>query len=270
MTASPTPGLAALIGHTGFVGSALRRQARFDAFYRSTDIDEIGGREFDLLVCAGAPAEKWKANAQPESDLANLSRLMRALETVHAREVILISTVDVYPVPHGVDEDTHLDPEATQPYGRHRLLLERHVAERFPDVCVVRLPGLYGEGLKKNVIFDLLHENMLDRINPQAIFQFYGLDQLWADIAAARAAKLDLVNFATEPVSVADIAARAFERALPERDDLPRPRYDVRTRHAARLGGRGAYLQDREAVLAGIARYVAGVRSASPVAARSS
>lgn len=249
----------ALIGHTGFVGSTLRRQASFDALYRSTDIDQIAGREFELLVCAGAPAEKWKANADPEADRANLDRLMGALDGVRADRAILISTVDVYATPRGVDEASDIVAEDAQPYGRHRLLLERYFADRF-DAVTVRLPGLYGEGLKKNVIFDLLNQNMLDRINPRSIFQFYGLDRLWADLEATLATGQRLVNFATEPVSVADVARAGFDTTLPDRPALPIVTYDVHSRWAEQLGGSGHYLQSAAQVLDGIARYVAGER----------
>ena len=65
----------ALIGYTGFVGSNLLRQRAFDATYNSKNIGDIAGREFELLVCAGAPAAKWLANSKPDEDAANLDRL---------------------------------------------------------------------------------------------------------------------------------------------------------------------------------------------------
>lgn len=245
----------ALIGYSGFVGGTLRRQASFDACFRSTDIETIGGRSFELVVCAGAPAEKWKANADPAADWANLERLMRALETVRADRAVLVSTVDVYATPRGVDEDTPTFPQDAQPYGRHRLLLEQFFAARF-DTVVARLPGLYGQGLKKNIIYDLMHGNMLDRINPRAVFQFYGLPRLWSDIQRALEARLPIVNFATEPVSVGDVARAAFGVELPDRTDLAAVTYDVRTRHATAFGAHGCYLEDRSVVLAGISEFV--------------
>src|SRR5262245_39116175 len=100
------PHRTALIGHTGFVGGNLLRQARFDDLYRSTDIGELAGRSYDTIVCSGAPAEKWKINQAPEADRENLARLRDALAASRAERMILISTVDVFGRPVGVDEGT--------------------------------------------------------------------------------------------------------------------------------------------------------------------
>ena len=244
----------ALIGHTGFVGGNLLAQASFDHRYRSTDIEEIRGRSFELVVCCGAPAVKWKANQEPEADLANLERLMGCLGEVEADHVVLVSTVDVYPDPVGVDEATPVEDTAGGAYGRHRRLLERFVEKRF-DTTTVRLPGLFGPGLKKNVIYDFLHANRLEAICAESQFQFYPLGRLWADIETARGAGVPLVNFATEPVAVADVARVGFGLDFANPEAGPPVHYDMRTRHAALFGGRDGYLVDAAGVLAGIAAW---------------
>ena len=65
-----------LIGYTGFIGSNLARQYDFTEFFRSTNIREIEGRAYDLLVCAGISAAKWLANRAPEEDRAAIDRLL--------------------------------------------------------------------------------------------------------------------------------------------------------------------------------------------------
>lgn len=250
-----------LIGYTGFVGGNLLRQRPFGLLYNSRNVEELAGQEFDLLVCAGAPAEKWRANQDPTSDLAGIQRLQSALHRARARRVVLISTVDVYPEPRGVDEDTKIDPEAGHPYGRHRLMLERFVTSRFPTL-VVRLPGLFGVGLKKNVIYDMLNDNQTDRVDSRSEFQFYGLDNLWGDIETALAADLTLVNIAPEPVRVDTVMRRAFGFEF-HNEVVDQPaRYDVRTLHAARYGGSGGYTQSRERVLEELAAFVRAARRA--------
>ncbi|NNF15498.1 MAG: NAD-dependent epimerase/dehydratase family protein, partial [Gammaproteobacteria bacterium] len=174
----------ALIGYTGFVGGNLVRQREFDDFYNSRNIEAVRGRKFDTVICAGAPAEKWKANQNPESDLTNINYLIENLAQMQARKLILVSTVDVYASPHGVDELTPIETTGLHAYGRHRRMLEEFASANF-DALIVRLPGLFGTGLKKNAIYDFMHDNDVAQLDSDGVFQFYCLDNLWSDIQVA-------------------------------------------------------------------------------------
>jgi nucleoside-diphosphate-sugar epimerase len=251
---------SALIGYTGLVGGTLLRQTQFDDLYNRSNIESIAGRSYDMMVCAGAPAQKWLANREPEPDRANLARLMAALATVQARQVVLISTVDVLPTPIDVDESAAIDTVSQQPYGRHRYELEQSIQERFQSL-VVRLPGLFGPGLKKNVIFDFLHGNQVDAIHSDSSYQFYPLDWLSRDIETALRRRLNLVHFATEPTTVHEIAAEVFGREFVNRPAGPVARYDFRSQFAGHFGGKNGYLYSREQVLDEMRRFVQSVRS---------
>jgi dTDP-4-dehydrorhamnose reductase len=241
----------ALIGFTGFVGSTLLKQGRFDALYRSTNIDEITDREFDLVVCAGAPGQKWLANKNPDQDRQAIDSLIGRLETVKCSKFVLISTVDVFQQPCGVDEDSPVDEEGLNAYGLHRRLLERFVQRRFADHLIVRLPGLVGPGLRKNVIFDFLNENNVDSIDARAVFQFYPMVNLWSDIERALQMGIELVHLTSEPVSVADVSLLGFGRPYRRELESRAPRYDMQTRFADLFGGRGRYqYAARESILA--------------------
>jgi hypothetical protein len=222
----------ALIGWSGLVGGTLLRQTQFDDVYRSSDIDAIRGRRYDLVVCAGMPAAKWRANRDPDADRATLDRLWGALREVDAARCVVVSTVDVFGDPRGVDESTPVRSEAATPYGRHRYELEQRAGDRF-ETTVVRLPALFGEGLRKNVVYDLLHGNMLDSICPRSVFQFYPLDRLWGDIARALAGGLRLVHLTVEGTPVGDVARLAFGMELADRPELAAVEYDLRTRFGA-------------------------------------
>lgn len=247
---------SALIGHTGFVGGNLLRQRPFDDLYNSKNIETIAGRAYDLIICAGAPAEKWKANQNPEADRATIDKLTSALAGVKARQFMLISTVDVYPTPIDVDEDSLPDWTKGSAYGRHRRLLEEFVVARFPTL-IARLPGLFGTGLKKNIIYDFLHGNQVDNVHADARFQFYGLHYLWEDLQKAQYARLAIWNAATAPVSVADVARDGFGMDFQNRPaGTPPARYDMGTRYAALWGKSGRYLQDKKSVLEEIRQFV--------------
>ena len=250
---------AALIGYTGFVGGNLLRQRSFDALFNSTNIEQIDGRSFDLVVCAGARAEAWKANADPKRDLNEIERLTRALEHAEAEKLVLISTVDVFADPVGVDEDSPAPMTGLQAYGRNRRRLEQIVASRF-DALIVRLPALFGPGLKKNALYDLLHDNDVAKIDARASFQFYDVRRLWLDIEVALEHELLLVHLSTEPATVGEIARSAFGIDFANELDKPPLRYDIHTRFAPTFGGRDPYVEAKADVLAGIAAWVAEER----------
>jgi hypothetical protein len=255
----------ALIGSTGFVGQALLAQRAFGAGYHSADIEAIEGRQFDRIVCAGVRAVKWWANANAEADRAGIERLTRRLERVRAERFVLISTVDVYGTPLGVDEEDAVPEADLHPYGLHRAWLEDWVRERFPVCHVIRLPALFGPGLKKNALYDLLHDNRLEHIDPSSRFQWYPLERLADDIDRVQVLGLPLVNLVTEPVSMAEIRGRFFpDRTLggPSGGSLARSvAYDVRTRHGAAFGGGGDYAMCAEAALQAMGRFVAARRA---------
>ena len=138
----------ALIGYTGFVGTTLLKQTKFDDFYRSTNINDIKGKKFDLVVSAGAPAKKWIANADPKGDQEIIDSLIACLDSIECKTFVLISTVDVFKSPNGVDENSVIDVQDLHAYGLNRYRLEQFVAKRFPQHLIVRLPGLVGPGLR--------------------------------------------------------------------------------------------------------------------------
>lgn len=252
-----------LIGHTGFVGSNLRAYRGFDALYNSTNIEDIRGARFDRLVCAGVSAVKWLANREPETDRARIARLISALSAVNAREFILVSTIDVYPNPEAeADEQTAINHAANHAYGRHRRELEIWAASHFPRAHILRLPALFGAGLRKNALYDLLRANQVEKINPLSVFQWYPLARLADDIDRAVAAGLALANLFTEPVAMNEVIARFFPGVSVGPAVEPAPRYRLRTQHAALFGGNGPWVLDGETVLDAMGRFVAAERAA--------
>jgi hypothetical protein len=244
-----------LVGYSGYVGSTLRRQRSFDRTYRSTDVGDIRNGQFNLLVCAGAPAQKWIANRDPEADRSAIDRLIELLATVSCDTFVLISTVDVFRSPDGVDEDTPVDDAGLHPYGLHRRFLEHFVETQFRRHLVVRLPGLVGPGLKKNVIFDLLNGNNCNTIDSRSVFQFYPMVNLWWDIALASASGLNLVHLTAEPLSVSTIAQLGFGKRFDHTVDGTPARYDMRSKYAALFGGSGAYQYSQRESLQAVRAY---------------
>ncbi|MFV0353215.1 MAG: NAD(P)-dependent oxidoreductase [Oscillospiraceae bacterium] len=154
-----------LVGYTGFVGGNLAASHTFDNMYNSSNITQSFGQQNGLVVYAGMPSEKFLANADPAADLAQAKNALENIRRMQPRQVVLISTVDVYPQPVEVWEDTQIQDEDAPAYGKNRHTLEKWVREEFEDALILRLPGLFGRGLKKNFLYDLL------TITPSALTQ---------------------------------------------------------------------------------------------------
>jgi dTDP-4-dehydrorhamnose reductase len=244
-----------LIGHSGFVGSTLLKQSSFEALYRSTDIQEIRGKSFDSVVCAGAPAQKWIANSQPQADLDKIDGLIDHLKQVECRQFVLISTVDVFKQPIEVYESSLVEEEGLHPYGLHRRKLEKFVASHFPSHLIVRLPGLVGPGLRKNIIFDFLNNNNLSSVESRAIFQFYPMVNLWFDIETALKAELNLVHLTAEPISVREVALAGFAKDFAQELANKPALYDLRSEHAKLFSALSNYQYSKRETVQAIRSY---------------
>lgn len=222
----------ALIGYSGYVGSTLLKQQPFSHVYRSTTINSIKEKSFDTVICSAAPAQKWIANREPVKDKEKIDYLIEHLKTIQCNRFVLISTVDVFKEPNAVDENTPIEQDGLHAYGLHRFYLEEFVRGHFQNHLIVRLPGLVGPGLRKNVIFDLLNDNNLEVIDSRHVFQFYPMINLFYDIDLALTKNLDLLHLTAAPISVADVAKLGFNRSFNQHLDRPIAQYDMRSIHS--------------------------------------
>lgn len=149
--------MKSLVGYTGFVGSNVYKAGNFDAAYNSKNIAEAYGTNPDFLVFAGLRAEKYLANKAPEKDMELIYQAEENIARINPKRLVLISTIDVFKNPRGVDENTVIETENLHAYGYNRYQLELWVRENFPDALIIRLPGLFGKNIKKNFIYDYIN-----------------------------------------------------------------------------------------------------------------
>ena len=147
----------ALVGYTGFVGSNICAAGDFDGLYNSRNIQDAYGTKPELLIYAGLRAEKYLANTAPEKDMELIVQAEENISRIQPRKLVLISTIDVFRNPSGVDENSEIVTDGLHPYGYDRFVLEQWVREQYPDALIVRLPGLFGWNIKKNFIYDFIH-----------------------------------------------------------------------------------------------------------------
>ena len=244
-----------LIGATGYVGSCLLGQFKFNQLYSSSNINDICGNNFSLVVCSAAPAKKWIANREPEIDLQNIRGLIKHLETITCDRFVLISTVDVFKSPIDIHESSPVDEDDLQPYGLNRRYLEKFVQNHFSNYLIVRLPGLVGPGLRKNVIFDFLNNNNLQAIDSRGVFQFYPMVNLWYDIQIGLQAGLPLIHLTAEPISVAEVSEQGFGKIFQQELITQPATYDLRTQYADLFGGSAYYQYSKRESIQAIRAY---------------
>ncbi len=248
----------ALVGFTGFVGGNLVQQMPFDVLVNSGNSEDLRGCDLDLLVFAGAYAEKWRANQDPKADRRHVDALIDLIRSVTARRAVLISTIDVYGVTRDLDEMD--SPSPAHPYGLHRADLEEAFQAHFRDSYVTRLPALFGHGLQKNAVYDLLHSHRLEHINPDSEFQFYDLRRLGQDLAVQMEHEIRILNLFTEPVAIGEVVERFFRGAALGTAAGPASHYDLRTRWSHVFQGPRGYVESREDVLERLGAFIGASR----------
>lgn len=147
----------ALVGFTGFVGSNLYACGKFDQAFNSKNIEDAYGTSPDLLIYAGVRAEKYLANDNPSKDVAQILDAENNIKKIHPKKLVLISTVDVFKSPVGVDENSAIETDGLHAYGYNRHQLELWVRGNYPDALIIRLPALFGANIKKNFLYDYMN-----------------------------------------------------------------------------------------------------------------
>lgn len=133
-----------LVGNTGFVGRNLAATAPFDAQYSRANIGESFGADNGLVVYCGMPCGAGEDAARQAMD--NIAQM-------RPERLVLVSTTAVYPRPSGAYEDTPVEAGGAAP---GHLALEGLVREAFPEALILRLPALFGPGMRENFIYDML------------------------------------------------------------------------------------------------------------------
>jgi hydroxypyruvate isomerase len=220
---------SAIVGWTGFVGQYLTQYFPQSDLYNSENVDSLRGKSYDTIYFSAMPAEKWKINKDPSSDMYLVTYFCDLLDTVRCNEFVLISTVDVLNCSilqseNGTDFSSH-------PYGQHRKRLEDYVMTRFSNHIILRLPGLFGKGLKKNVIYDLLNDNQIENICLESSFQYYNLENLYNDIIYCRTNSIKLIHLVTDPIFTKTIVERYFPDKRSMCKGTNRVSYTLTTNH---------------------------------------
>lgn len=224
-----------LLGYRGFVGSNLALQFPEAMGAGRQDIPALQHESFNNVFCAAPQAKKWWANQNPELDKQEVQQLLESCRKLQFQGAFyLFGTIDVYDPPRDVDE-TVVPSLRSHPYGANRAWLEKQLLQEFGSrLRVIRLPALVGQGLKKNIIYDLLNNNNIEKINPNSAYQWFNLVHL-PEIIQFFNGVADSVyfNVVSEPLPTTEIIDRWFPetRDILNWADAPIG-YDVRSIHS--------------------------------------
>lgn len=243
-----------LIGDTGLIGKNLLQQNSFNYSFNSSNLDKLetlGTHGGDLYLSC-LPATKWMVNQNLKQDILNIQNIVHTIRKLNYSRIVLISTVDVYnDSPVGVNED-YAPNIAKLSYGTNRYLFELMVREmvRYDVLQIIRLPALYGSFLKKNIVYDLLHNNKPDQINVNSTYQWYNLGNLTDHIEeyTHKHPGETVFNLFPEPIETREIT-NLFPKVSPLHNK--RIEYNYKTKFT-----RSGYIYDKETSLASLKDFI--------------
>ena len=201
----------------GFVVTGnLHAQHRFDALFQLQERRRDRGQDASIsLVLSATQARRWWSQPPPDRGLGKGSERLLASIGRCEGPAGRAHLDDRRPAPIGPRRRRGLrahprGPPTNHAYGSNRFRLEEAIRGRFPETRVVRLPSLFGPGLKKNVIYDLLNGNQVEKINPTSSFQYYDLGSLWEHVSLVIREGIPVIHLFPEPVTRAEIIDRFF------------------------------------------------------------
>lgn len=243
-----------LVGNTGLVGATLKKQITFDLEFNSKNIETFITNVTDNneLYLSCLPATKWLVNQNLANDIDNMFKLISILSSKCYSKIILISTIDIYnDSPLKSNED--YAPNVTKlSYGNNRYFFELLIKQylKTKELKIFRLPALFSEDIKKNVLYDLLHNNNVGSINANSSFQWYNLNNLVKDINYFSSVNPNQTEFNlfTEPIETIEII-ELFPSLKDKVTFSNRIEYDYTTKF-------GVYIETKDNVLQQIKKLI--------------
>lgn len=244
-----------LIGNTGLIGTTLKEKINFDFEFNSkniTSFNEIVSDGCELYLSC-LPATKWLVNQMVSGDLDNINYILDIIKQKSYSKIILISTIDVY-CDSPLKSNEEYNPNISKlNYGNNRYLFELLVREKLKtdDLKIFRLPALFSDKIKKNVLYDLINNHNIENINLNSKYQWYNLENLSYDMDnfTRDYPNESVFNLFTEPIFTSELL-----KLFPNIDSSSLKHgepiiYDYTTKY-------GGYLSNKETILSDIKKLI--------------
>ena len=175
-----------IIGNTGLVGTTLSESIDFDLNFNSSNLSDFPNmvKDGSELYLSCLPATKWMVNKNVTDDFENIMNILNLIKGKKYKKVVLISTIDVYTSLELKSNENTIPSIKNLNYGNNRYLFEVLVKEylQTEELKIFRLPALFNQHIKKNILFDLINNNNVKAINSNSLYQWYNLNNLSNDI----------------------------------------------------------------------------------------
>lgn len=181
--------MQALVGSRGVIGQSILDCIHVEHTVNSDNIDTLKDYKIDHLIIAAPSGNRLYVNQNQQQDTNNIDKIVNAVAQARPKQVTLIGSLDAV-----VRPDTM--------YGRNRLRLEQSLREVTPTT-VLRLSTLIGSRIKKNLLYDIKHNQYTEHIDPDAVLQWCLLDDLPNIIVSTPTGHT--VNIASVPIKNQDI-----------------------------------------------------------------
>ncbi len=173
-----------LFGYKGFVGTGIssflaEQRIPFVGIDRE-NYNDYKGKPCDLFINAAGNSAKRLAAQNPQLDFQkNVLDTFATLQDFPCKKYVYLSTIDVYAnvTDKKKSEEsmsgflvTSENKSALSNYGFHKLIAEQLVKQYANSFLILRLGGMVGPNLKKNAVFDLLHNQLF--VNPLSEYQY--------------------------------------------------------------------------------------------------
>jgi nucleoside-diphosphate-sugar epimerase len=155
----------AVIGYRGFIGSHI-----YDELQKENEVIGVDRKTFmsavetsyDAVVFAAGNSSKYKAEQDPYFDFVeSVVSVAAAVYHYKCKYFLLISSIDAY---------------ENNVYGRHKAKSEGLVSE-MPNSGILRICAVVGDGMKKGLVFDILHSFPV-RVTPDSYMPFVSADDV--------------------------------------------------------------------------------------------
>jgi nucleoside-diphosphate-sugar epimerase len=198
-----------IIGNTGFIGKNLMTHMGSDfVLINSSNINDINFTKlkFNKIYIAAPSSSRWEINLDARNDSKNYLDIANFLKRNIVGKVIVMSTCDVFGKIHLQPkfENSNYDPDDF--YSENRVNFEIFIRNNFSHL-IARLPIVYGNGMKKNIIFDIKN-NRIDQINtycPKNILQFINVNKIYSFLTESEKSNLQIINIPSEQIQITEI-----------------------------------------------------------------